>query len=72
MVGDIQVYLQNAGITGGAADQAVLSKIQQQLDIEAIAAGCRDNLLMISIASCPASFPLWWLTLRRSQTTSQP
>ena len=71
-ISDIKSYLQDAGIMGGAADQVVLSTIQQQIDIEAIAAGFRDSFLMISIAFCLASFPLWWLILRRSQSSSQP
>jgi DHA2 family multidrug resistance protein len=66
-VGEIKAYLQHAGIASGSADQAVLSTIRQQMDIEAIAAGFRDNFLMISIAFFLGSFPLWWLVLRRSQ-----
>jgi hypothetical protein len=70
-VSEIKSYLQDAGIAGGATDQAVLSTIRQQMDIEAIAAGFRDNFLMISIAFFLGSFPLWWLALRRSPTPSQ-
>ncbi|ETX00386.1 MAG: hypothetical protein ETSY2_39185 [Candidatus Entotheonella gemina] len=70
--GEIKSYLQNVGITGSAADQAVLITIRQQMDIEAIAAGFRDNFLMISIAFFLGSFPLWWLALRRFRPSSQP
>ncbi len=66
-VNEIKSYLQDAGITGRAADQAVLRTIRQQMNIEAIAAGFRDNFLMISIAFFLGSFPLWWLTLRHSR-----
>ncbi len=69
-VGEIKSYLHDAGIMGEAADRATLRLIRQQMNVEAIASGFRDNFLMICISFFLASFPLWWLAMRRSRPAS--
>ncbi len=70
-IGQIKSYLHDSGIMGSAADQATLRVIRQQMNVEAIASGFRDNFLMISIAFFLASFPLWWLATHRLRPSSR-
>jgi DHA2 family multidrug resistance protein len=67
-INNVKAYLHAAGITGGAADEAALRTIRQQIEVEAIAAAFRDSFLMISIAFVLAAMPLGWIIIRRLHT----
>jgi DHA2 family multidrug resistance protein len=71
MLEEVKRYLHQAGIMGGAADQAALRTIKRQIDIEAVAAGFRDSFMLISIAFLLASVPMIWVAVRRLASTPQ-
>jgi DHA2 family multidrug resistance protein len=68
---EVKRYLHQAGIMGGAADQAALRTIKRQIDIEAVAAGFRDSFMLISIAFLLSSVPMIWVAVRRLASTPQ-
>jgi hypothetical protein len=67
----VRSYLHAAGMTGGAADEAALRTIRQEMDVEAIASAFRDSFLMISIAFVLAAIPPMWLIVWRPSTPAR-
>jgi DHA2 family multidrug resistance protein len=69
-IGELRQSLQQASASTDAADQEALRTIQQQMDLEAIAAGFRDSFLLVCVCFLVASLPMVWVSLRRLDRTS--
>jgi hypothetical protein len=65
---DLKQQVQQAGVTGGAIEQAVLRTVKRQMDVEAVAAGFRDSFMLVCIFFVFASLPMLWLFIRRRQS----
>ena len=68
---DIHHTLREAGMAGGA-DQAALSAIRRQMDVEAIAAGFRDSFLFIGVCFFLSSLPMILSLIRRDHAVASP
>ncbi|MCZ6875973.1 MAG: DHA2 family efflux MFS transporter permease subunit [bacterium] len=60
----IKQHLHQAGIRGASADQAAMSTLRRQMDIEAVAAAFRDSFVLISVFFLIAVLPTLYLLIR--------
>jgi hypothetical protein len=64
LLSDLKHVLHQSGMIGGGADEAALSTIKHQIDVEAIAAAFRDSFFLLGgfflLASIPMVFILSW------------
>ncbi len=61
---EMKQYFAEAGILGGAADQAALRALRRQMDTEAIASGFRDSFLLVALFFSLACILMGWILSR--------
>lgn len=68
---DLKHLLQQGGIAASSVEQAALSTIKRQMDVEAVAAAFRDSFLLVGGFFLLASLPMFCMLHRRLSGTDK-